>query len=87
MGTKSTKIIQQMMVCSPRPIQGLIKLAGTEVCEGVHTAQRQIPTQSYVPIELCTHFSDICVGLCLGVEQCECTIRPLCRLAEMSTEN
>ena len=65
------------MVCSyyqiPRLVQRRIKMVGLELCESVHTVQRQKSTQ--IPIGFCTHFIGICVGLCLGVVQCECTIR------------
>ena len=52
------------MVCShsstPRPKNGLYrimlpkKMGCTELCGGVHTAQRQTPTQ--IPNGFCTHF-------------------------------
>ena len=40
---------------------------------GVHTAQRQIPTQ--IPIGFCSDCIGIFAGLCFGVWQCECTIK------------
>ena len=61
------------MVCShcstPRPI----KMACTELCVGIHTTQKQTPTQ--IPIEFSTNYICICVSLGLGVKQCECIIK------------
>ena len=43
-----------------------------ELCGSVHIIQRQTPTQ--ITTGFSTHFIGICVGLGLGVGQCECTI-------------
>ena len=54
---------------TPRPI----KIARVELC-GVHTAQRQTPTQ--IPTGFFTHhISSTCVSLGFGVGQCECPIK------------
>ena len=42
----------------------------------IHTAQRLTPTQ--VPVGFCTDFINNSVGLCLGVCQCERTIKATC---------
>ena len=47
-----------------------LSMACMELC--VHTALRQTITE--IPTGLYAHFIRICVGLCLSVGQCECSI-------------
>ena len=54
------------MVHSQGPILRPIKVVGIKLC---HNAQRQTARQ--IPFGFINHF----IGLGLGMEQCECTIR------------
>ena len=54
----------------PRPIPK--KMSCVEMCGGVHTAQRHLSTQ--IPIDVCILEIGLCLGVCLGIGRCECTI-------------
>ena len=53
-------------------ITRMIIMGSTIICRALNTAPRQIPTR--IPIEFCTLAIGLCIGLILGVAQCEYTI-------------